>query len=161
MVHIRVTRRMVTSEQTGGRELRINCPACGAKNVPATAWFEDEVANLIWRLTTSWVQCSACGAKLYSCERADTLFAYTPEQLEDVISMRISLIRKFLVIAACCLCIWPAVGLVMTVIAWLATRKTPARGWRRAAKVALIISIVAHLALGVIFLIDFLTTGKK
>src|SRR5438552_6203004 len=111
MVHVRVTTRVVTPEQTGGRELRINCPACGAKNVPAEAWFEEERAQLIWKLTTSWVRCSACKAVLYSRQRADTLFAYSPEELEDIVIQRMSLIRRLLVIFAGMLFFWPAVGL--------------------------------------------------
>jgi len=71
MIHVRTRITHVTPEMTGGRELRINCPACGEKGVLANAWVAEETAQLVWTLRTNWVQCSACGATLYSRERAD------------------------------------------------------------------------------------------
>src|SRR6266487_4156207 len=153
MVHVRVTTRVVTPEQTGGKELRINCPACGAKNVPAEAWSQEERAQLIWKLTTNWVQCSACKAVLYSRQRADTLFAYTPEQLEDIVIQRMSLIRRLLVLLACLTFFTPGLGLGLAIIGWIAARKMTPR-WRRASRVIMILSLIIHAGYGFLFLLD-------
>jgi ribosomal protein S27E len=153
MVHVRVTTRVVTPEQTGGKELRINCPACGAKNVPAEAWLQEERAQLIWKMTTSWVRCSACGAVLYSRQRADTLFAYSPEELEDIVIQRMPRIRGLLVLLAALTFFIPGLGLAMALIAWIAARKmTP--GWRRASRVIMILSLIIHAGLGLLIVLD-------
>ena len=148
-IYVSTTRRRLTPEQLGGGELRINCPECGATDVPADAWFQDDTAYFVYTKTTSWVRCSACGAELYSREPADALLGRTPAQLESVVRRRVSPVRKLFVILAWLLFFWPAIGLVMGVAAWVATRKVRG-GWRTAGRIAFGLSLLVHIGLGLL-----------
>ena len=77
------------------------------------AWELVEHHGLITHRTTL-VKCLACGTSLYSPRPADELVDLSPEQLSQIIVYRISLIARFLAIAAIALCIVPVLGLLMS-----------------------------------------------
>jgi ribosomal protein S27E len=151
-IHVEWRRRPLTAEQLRGTQIRINCPMCGARNVIGHGYFQDEVTEFIIKRTTSWVQCSACGTALYSRDPATALVGRTPAQLEGVVIWRVSPIKKLLVSAACVLCVWPLVGLVTALAALITTWHIRGR-WRRAARIAFGLSILAHVGLLLLFLL--------
>jgi hypothetical protein len=135
----------------GGPNVIINCPRCGAKHVPATCHTITEIVNLIWRKTTTWVRCSACGTELHSKRRPDDVLGRSPEELEGVIVYRISLIPRFLAIAAIVLSVWPLLGLILSLVS-LAVNWRHGRWLKKVSLIAVTISVLVHLAIGVLFL---------
>jgi succinate dehydrogenase hydrophobic anchor subunit len=153
VIHVRWQRRALTPEQLARGEIRINCPKCGARNVPVKdVWFEDETLQLVIKNTTSWVQCSACDAVLLSRDPADTLPGRTADELDGVITDRVSPIVKVLVVIACFVFFMPGLGLVSAIVAAIATWRRRTK-WRLAARVALVLSILAHIGIGLLFLL--------
>ena len=128
--HLTVTRRYIKPGEIAGQPIRINSPACGALAVPVDAWWQDETANLIIRRSTSWARCTACDATLFSRRSADELVGRSPQELERLIVLRVSLIRRVLIILACLLFFWPLLGLMVSIAAFIAGR--PLRGGRGA-----------------------------
>ncbi len=123
-----------------GRDLIINCPACGRKNVSAVSFDLREHSRGITH-TTTWVRCLTCKTDLYSQLRANDLSGCSPESLARILTLRVSLIRRALAVLAVITCPMPAVGFVMALSATLANWRT--RGWPKiTSRVALAIATV-------------------
>jgi hypothetical protein len=123
-----------------GRDLLINCPACGGKHVPAVSYDHQEQQYGVTH-TSSWVKCLACGTHLHSKGSADELFGRTPEQLESVLAFRLSLVARATALLAVLTCLFPWVGFGMALLATLINWRT--RGWPRlASRIALAVSVV-------------------
>lgn len=129
-----------------GPTLTIRCPKCGAEDVAAVAYrqVDDLCAFYFLKLLTisnTFVECSACRAKLRSSIDLDELGTYGQEELNQFLSHDVSFVVKFLAVASLVLCIAPIVGAVLALIAVLLTLKTT--GWTRiVSRVALALSTV-------------------
>lgn len=129
-----------------GPALTICCPKCGADGVDAVAYRQvDDLCAFyflkLFTISNTFVECSACRAKLRSSIDLDELGAYGQEELSQFLSHDVSFVVKFLAIASLVLCITPIVGAVLALIAVLLTLKTT--GWTRTvSQVALALSTV-------------------
>lgn len=151
MIHIPIHVRRIRCPL---KPIRINCPSCQVRDVAAQAWDEIETINWIFRQTTSWVRCGACGVSLYSRERAESLIGRTPAQLECVVVWHVSFALKFLTVMACIFCAFPGLGLMVAIAALmtnLVCRTSP--GWRRASIVAVSAALIANAAYLVLILL--------
>lgn len=129
-----------------GPALTIRCPKCGADGVAAVAYrqVDDLCAFYFLKLFTirnTFVECSACRAKLRSSVDLDELGEYRHEELDQFLSHDVSFVVKFLALASLVLCIAPVVGAVLALIAVLLTLKSS--GWTRTvSRVALVLSTI-------------------
>lgn len=127
-----------------GPSLAIRCPKCGADGVSAAAYrqVDDLCAFHFLKLLTirnTFVECSACRAKLRSSIDLDELGAYRHGELNQFLSHDVSFVVKFLTVASLVLCIAPIVGAVLALLAVLLTLKSI--GWTRTvSRVALVLS---------------------
>jgi hypothetical protein len=154
---------MIPVEQTvrefQGPALAIDCPNCHERRCPATSLerrTEETLAFVIKRcVSTHWVTCSRCGAALRSRVPVDELAGQAPEQLRDALFPDASPIVKAVAIAAVPCAPAPGLGLSLAVIATVLTWRVPA--WpRTTARFALFLSVLAHLAWGVLLVLGFL-----
>ena len=124
-----------------GRDIRINCPACGAKSVAAISFNEEEKLHGITVKTTTWVKCQACGKHLYSKLSPEELSGRSPADLESFVVVRTSLIASSMAILAILLCVVPVLGLCLAVVSTVVNARR--RGWARMLSlVALVISLL-------------------
>jgi hypothetical protein len=139
------------AEGWDGRDIRINCPACGRRGVQAVSYEHAERSHGISH-TTYWVKCLACGTSLYSKAIPEELIGRTPEELEKVIVLRVSLVARVTAVLSIVLCIYPWVGLAVAMLATALTWRT--RGWQKTlSRVALSISLLFTVAATVLLLV--------
>jgi hypothetical protein len=148
-----------TIREFQGPTLAIDCPNCHERRCPATSLerrTEETLAFVMKRcVSTHWVTCSRCGAALRSRVPVAELAGQTPEQLRDVLFPDASPIVKVVAIAAVPCAPAPGLGLALAVVATALTSRVPA--WpRTTARFALFLSILAHLAWGVLIVLGFL-----
>ncbi|HJT30732.1 MAG TPA: hypothetical protein VJ783_01610 [Pirellulales bacterium] len=130
-----------------GPALTIRCPKCGADDVAAVAYrqVDDLCAFYFLKLFTirnTFVECSACRAKLRSSIDLEELAEYRHEELDQFLSHDVSFVVKFLALASLVLCIIPIVGAVLGLIAVLLTLNSS--GWTRiVSRVALVLSTIS------------------
>lgn len=95
----------------------------------------------LFSIGNTFVECSACRAKLRSSIDLDELGEYPHEDLDPFLSQDVSFVVKFLALASLVLCIAPIVGAVLALSAvWLTLKST---GWTRAvSRVALVLSTI-------------------
>lgn len=120
------------SVTTAGPVVRINCPKCNAKSVPAETFEQVDDLLLFYfipmgRMRNTFVRCSKCKKQSISRVRTDEIQNYSAEALEPYLVARVPLICQFLAVASVLLFFFPIVGLAMGVIAVLANLKTA--GW--------------------------------
>lgn len=131
-----------------GQNLLINCPSCRRTHVPAVSYDLKE-RSYGFTHTSNWVKCLACEAELHSKEPPGHLFGRTPEQLESVVVLRLSLIARATAVMALAVCLFPWVGLGMALLATLVNWRT--RGWPRPASlIALAVSAVVTVGLTIL-----------
>jgi len=143
----------VTKEQQGP-DVAINCPACGAENVPASSFESTEVAKLFFfipvlRFRNAWLVCSECKSKLVVTTPLSELETLSPEALTRVIRYNASGTGKLMAILAILTSLVPVLGVIVAAIACFLTRGT--KGWPKGLSV---ISVI--LAVVVTFCVVFL-----
>ena len=141
------------AKATTSPQLLINCPRCGARNVPGLAYDYVERNHGVPILTTSWVKCTACQSQLFSKLRTEKLYGRSPDELADVLVYRApaALVRRFLALAAPLLGVFPFLGLAVALPAAILN-------WRQArwAKIASLIGLILGVittVLGVVALV--------
>ncbi len=136
----------VIGQENAAGTIRIHCPACGARDVPATIIEHREHVTefavvTVATHTTWWVQCSNCKATLYSKLNGAQLETKTADELVGLVYYRVSFVHQFLAIAAVALSFTPGLGTLLAAVAWVVNRKT--KGWpRKLSKLAFIMSFV-------------------
>jgi hypothetical protein len=134
------------TERWPGPDLRIDCPACGARGADASSFdqrIKDSYLGIIpLKVTRStWVVCSECRAQLSSRVGAAELGGKTADELADLVVLKADFVRASVAVIALLIAIIPLVGLVMAIIASAANRKSP--GWPKyLSYLALAISLV-------------------
>jgi len=148
---------VVTVDRPAGTT-RIHCPACRRREVPGLIVEQHETmmhylvvpgaTHVTW-----WVICSGCQTRLYSRLAGEELLRWTPEELVGSVYPRVSLIRRFLAIAALLLSLFPWLGLILGLIGWTANKNSV--GWPRAvSRVALGMAAISHLAILALIVIE-------
>jgi hypothetical protein len=131
-----------TSQQ--GPLVDIDCPACGATDVPAKTSESVEVVKIffftpILRLRNTYLRCTNCQTALVSTAPLDQLADLTPEEISGIIRYKPSRAGKILAIVALLTCLLPYLGLIIAAIACYLTRGT--KGWAK--KISFISIIIA------------------
>ncbi|HSZ58959.1 MAG TPA: hypothetical protein VK797_25185 [Tepidisphaeraceae bacterium] len=105
----------------GAPELRINCPRCGARNVPGLAYDYVERFKGI-PFTTTWVKCGRCRTPLFAKIHANELEGRSADELEQFVLYRppAAMLRKSLAVMALVIGPVPMVGLVVSIPAVIA-----------------------------------------
>jgi hypothetical protein len=134
-----------------GRDILINCPACGGRGVQAVSYQHEERSHGITH-TTTWVKCLGCGTSLYSRVIPEELIGRTPEELEQVVVFRVSLVARVTAVLSIALCWFPWIGMAVALLATVLSWRT--RGWPKAlSRVALAIALVLTAAATVLLLV--------
>jgi hypothetical protein len=142
----------------------IHCPLCDQKPVQAVVFDRRERALLLGLipllvLNSTWVTCTACRGELHSKVKSEHLFNRDPEELAAFIYARVSFIDKFLAISALLLAVFPLLGLLYALLAWVVNRKS--RGWpKKVTVIALWVSIAVHVLFGLIAVAANLGKGR-
>jgi hypothetical protein len=141
-----------------GPEIRIDCPACGARDVVASTFdqqIKDKYYGLItlWVQRSSWVVCPECRIELYSKVDASSLSDKSIDELAELIYPRASFIKKSLAILALPFAVFPLLGQVMAIIAIIANWKS--HGWPKTVSfVALGLSFFCFLVIAILIVLD-------
>jgi len=144
--------------QRPGPDCVLNCPVCNGLDV--TAFTFDLVTQTkayfvvkMMKTTVTHVVCTACHTNFFARGPAARLADLTPDELAAVLRPPTTFIQKSLAVLALLVAIFPIVGLVMAVIAWVSNRKT--RNWPgMVSKIALAISLLVSVILGIAALIE-------
>lgn len=140
---------LITSKttKTPGPEVKIDCPACGGKDLPAGTIETEEKNSLYWiiPLFTSRfvsVSCSACGKTFRTALKADQLTRISQEEISRHLAAAVPFLVKFCVVIGIALAMIPFHGLVFALLgtAFTIRRST---GWRTGALVGLVLSLVS------------------
>jgi hypothetical protein len=123
---------------TWGPGLIIHCPLCKARSVQASSYTLKEMF-----VKTHWLRCSSCGQEL-GCRRPVTsLLGSTPEELAPLLFPHKPFVAKMLAVLAIVLCLFPTIGLMVSVGAAVANLR--ADRWRTLSWIALSLSVASHL----------------
>jgi hypothetical protein len=118
---------------------------CSSRDVEGVAWREREVIRYLGliplpALDTFWIRGGCCGAKAICSVPPGELSEWDADAIESrrLVRPYVSIVKITLVVAALLLCWTPAVGAVLTLIAWVACRSE--RGWTRwAIRIAIVV----------------------
>ena len=147
----------VSRQTNDGQPVTIDCPACRASGVSARAQhFRERLLLLgivpLFPVNSVFLICSACGRSMAVDARdLDELYRIPPAELPSRMRPYVSGVGRFFVVAALVLFWFPFLAPVLAVVGLLMTRRQ--RGWRRAAVVALVLSLLVVGAVVVLFLL--------
>ena len=142
----------LSTTRTPGPDLTIHCPRCNRAS-KAISYDLDEDAKLlslipILKLRSTWVECVRCGEKLLSKVPARQLTGLSPQELAEVVGVRVSLAAKMLAIVSIALCWTPGLGVLLGAIAIVANLKSS--GWPKvASRIGMGLSVTVSLILGI------------
>lgn len=125
----------------------INCPACQAINVPATAYVRIETLKAfhvapVLRLSNTWVECQHCHITLHTTFRINDLLDRSPEELHGMLRDRSAAVGKNCAMLGLMLFWLPVGGLIISV--WALANTWRFRGWRRVSLVGLGLTLLMH-----------------
>ena len=151
---------LITSKttKTPGPTVKIDCPACGGKELPAITVETEEKNSLFWiiPLFTSRfvsVSCSACGKTFRTALKADQLAQIGREEISRHLAAAVPFLAKFCVVMGITLAVIPFLGLIFALIGIAFTMTRSAR-WKIAAIVGLVLSLSSTGILTVALLMD-------
>ncbi len=141
-----------------GPDTRINCSKCGP-NVPARTYRQEERMGVffipMFTQRETYVECTKCGESRLSRLPLEKLAECPPDELDQHVYHRVSLIIKFMALASVLVFCIPFVGLGFGVAGFIGSRR--AGGW---VKVVSIIGIVIGTLVGVGTIAAVLFGGK-
>jgi hypothetical protein len=137
-----------STEELDHTAVRFHCPLCGRRDVLGVAWREREVIRYLGllplpALDNYWIRGECCGAKAICSVPPGELSEWDADAIESrrLVRRYVSIVKLTLLLAALLLCWTPAMGAVLTLIAWLACRNE--RGWVRwAIRIAIVVQCV-------------------
>jgi len=147
----------VSRQTDDGHAVAIDCPACGARGVSAAPQhFREKLLLLglipLFPVNSVFLRCGACGRSMAVDARdLDEFYRIPPADLPARMRPYVSGVGRFFVVAALALFWFPFLAPVLAVVGLLLTRHH--RGWRRAATVALVLSLLVLGAVVALFLL--------
>jgi hypothetical protein len=147
----------VSRQTDDGHAVAIDCPACGASGVSATPQhFRERLLLLglipLFPVNSVFLKCGACGRSMAVDARdLDEFYGIPPAELSGRMRPYVSGVGRFFVVAALALFWMPFLAPVLAVVGLLMTRRN--RGWRRAAVVALVLSLLVLGAVIALFVL--------
>ena len=148
----------VKSESQPGPEFDIDCPKCGATQVPAASFTQRDRMSLFYLIpiltqTNAFLRCTSCNKKLLSKVSIEEL-SEQPERVSEYLSSEVSFVVKFLAIASIVMSIFPVVNFAMVLLAFLLTMKSG--GWpKTASKIGFVLSCLVTLFFGFMILAGY------
>jgi len=137
------------TEQTdlvGSTELSFRCTACDETHLLDALRFKtvDRLLHIvpIWITHETVLKCPGCDATYRSGVELELLQTLSEDQIAGHFKLRVGLVEKFLVIFGWLIIVTGPVSLFLFVVAWFVVPKA-ARGWRRAALIGMLASLVA------------------
>jgi ribosomal protein S27E len=147
-----------SSEKVPGPDLKIDCPKCNQSEVPARSFEQRDRLFLffvipLFRMSNTFVTCSACGTKLHSQLSISELEQHREFGAAQFVSYEISIVIKCLAVLALAFCLFPLLGLLLSVPAVIATRNVT--GWmRKSAIIALVVSSIVTVLILIALAMD-------
>jgi hypothetical protein len=140
-----------------GPRLRIDCGRCGVSGAAASSRDLIDTIRLLFvipfRFTNTFVTCQSCGAKHISQLCCQDLKEHRDADVTPFVSYHVSFVVRFLAVMSLLLCLFPFLGLALSLIAVCSAYKT--RGWpRKLAMIAVLISGLVTAAAGIAIALD-------
>jgi hypothetical protein len=139
-----------------GPLIPIDCPACHATGIPSSPRHLEEPLRLfglipLFTLRSTFIQCGACGKSLTAPSRdLDNLYRLSPAELSASLRPYVPLFGRFLVVSSLVLFWFPFLSPALALGGLITTWRH--RAWRRAAVIAVCLSLLVALAVACLFI---------
>jgi predicted nucleic-acid-binding Zn-ribbon protein len=136
---------------TQGPDVTFNCPKCGTQEAQAQTQGTEEKNSLFWLIplfTTAYTKltCGNCSNSFKLTQPLEEVENLAPEVISQNLEKSVPFLIKFCIVSSIALFIIPFVGLIFGGIGLAATAKKPT-GWKKAAIVGLVLSLLPILAM--------------
>ena len=133
------------TETIDGPVVSIHCPVCGDE-APAATYETRERIKLYFVPVTTQVErhvvCTICGANLLTKLSFDEMYVCLPEQSEQQLYQRISIVVKTFAVASFVTFVVPFFGAVLGIIAMVLCRRSRKSWPYRLARLSVILTVV-------------------